>query len=187
MVTNIPTVPNLKAPVRFSLFNNPFIQQNGAGILGAAGTTAGLLATNSWAKDMALANVPDVAKQQSQSSGDMFNTPVYNLGKLQTNLQDIKSADTNVNEGSMALGGLAQGAAAGSAFGLPGTIIGGLVGGLTSLFGGLSAEEEAANKKKEAIAKATQQLRSAQDNFNTQNTSANRNRLAYEQYLQMLS
>lgn len=185
---NTPFKPGgAKTPVRFSLFNNPFIQQNGPGILGAAGTAAGLLATNSWAKDMALSNVPDVVNQQAQSSGDMFNSPVYNLGKLHTNIQDISNADTNVNEGAMALGGLSQGAAAGSAFGLPGTIIGGVVGGLTSLFGGMSAEEEATAKKKAALEKATAQLRTAQDNFNTQNTSANRNRLAYEQYLQMLS
>lgn len=188
---NIPqlNIPDMgaKTPVRFSLFNNPFIQQHGAGILGAAGTAAGLLATNAWAKDVALSGVPDVAKQQSQSSGDMFNTPVYNLGRLQSNINDIRNADTNVDEGAMALGGLAQGAAAGSAFGLPGTIIGGLVGGLTGLFGGKSAEEEAEDRKREMLAKATSQLRTAQDNFNTQNVSANRNRLAYEQYIQMLS
>ena len=164
---------NKKKPLKFDLFNNPFVQKGAMGLEGALGI--GMTLAN------ATSSIPEVQRARSAGATDMFNTPQYNLGALQTNIKDIQRSDPSSGwVGSTALQGASTGAAIG---GVPGALIGGAAGAIAGLFGADSAEDEKRKREQEA----KQRLYSAQENFNRQNEAANRNRLAYEQYMQMIS
>lgn len=176
--------------IKFDLFNNPFLENLGStrGIQapnkGLTGASAGALVNGVFGIGTTLANatssIPQVASAQESSKTDMFGTPQYNLGNLQSNITAIERSDPSSGlVGSTAI----QGAAAGASFGVPGVLIGGAVGALAGLVGADSAEDE----KRKRLEEAHNRLASAQKNFNAQNEQANRNRLAYEQYMQMIS
>jgi hypothetical protein len=162
-----------KKPFRFDLLNNPFVQKGAMGLEGALGI--GMTLAN------ATSSIPEVQRVQQAGYTDMFNTPQYNLGGLQSNIKDIQRSDPSSGlVGSTALQGASTGAAVG---GVPGALIGGAVGAIAGLFGADSAEDEKRKREQEA----RRRLYTAQENFNRQNEAANRNRLAYEQYMQMIS
>ncbi len=164
---------------KFSLFNNQYINpktmKSLSGVL-QGGVGLGMMYNS------AMEAIPGVAGAPVEQRTGVFNAPVYNLGALQTNLDQINSHDPNTP--GMAIGGAMQGAQAGSAI-LPGvgTAVGAGIGAIAGLFTGQSAEEE----KRKRRAEATNQLRSAQDTFNYQNEESNRNRLAYESYMKLIS
>lgn len=122
---------------------------------------------------------------QTQSPGlqqiDEFGTPVYNLGGQASYIKGLN--ENNYGRG-LGIRGMATGAVTGAAIGgIPGAIIGGLIG-----FGaGLLGRRKAKRKAREKIRIAKGNFRKAQEDFNVANIGATQNRLAREQYNDMLS
>lgn len=121
---------------------------------------------------------------QTQSPGlqqiDELGTPVYNLGGQASYIKGLN--ENNYGRG-LGVRGMAAGATAGAAFGPIGAGIGAVVGLAAGLFG----KRRAKKKAREKIRVAKGNFRTAQQDFNEANIGATQNRLAREQYNDMLS
>lgn len=151
-------------------------QNNGLGIASAAAGAAQI------GGDIYAAN-QEANSIQTQSPElqtiDEFGTPVYNLGSQAEYINSLN--ERNYGRG-LGIKGLATGASAGASFGVPGAIIGAGIGLVSGLLGRFGARKKARNKIK--IAKSN--YRRAQQDFNEANLMASQNRLAREQYNDML-
>lgn len=167
---------------KFDLFTNPYLK--GAGSPSALGATSGIVSAGlgifgQTKNAMDTANAIDTEAPGLQTQGQ-FNTPVFNLGQQTVYTSNLKASDFGKG---LVGGGALQGASAGAAFGPGGALVGGAVGALAGIFGQNAARKRAEQKIKQAKAN----LMSAQENFNEQNEESNANRLAFEQYQQLIS
>lgn len=167
---------------KFDLFTNPYLK--GADSPSALGATSGIVSAGlglygqtKGAMDAANAIGTEAPGLQTQGQ---FSTPTFNLGQQTVYTSNLRASDFGKG---LVGGGALQGASAGAAFGPKGAVIGAAVGALTGLFGRRAAR----NRAEQQINQAKSNLMAAQQNFNEQNEESNANRLAFEQYQQLIS
>lgn len=101
---------------------------------------------------------------------DAYGKPVYNLGQLQQNINQIDTSQDSFGGIAKAnLSGSFKGAAAGASFGPWGALIGGAIGGIGGIISGFSAG--AASRRKKRLAQ--QSLLQAQKLYNIQMSQYN--------------
>lgn len=127
--------------------------------------------------DMINTNVPN-------HESDAFGKPVYNLGNLQQNINQIDTSQDSFGGIAKAnLTGSFKGAAAGSAFGPWGALIGGAIGGVGGIISGFTAG--AASRRKKRLAQ--QNLFNAQRMYNTQMAQYNLQQSGQQAYYDNLN
>lgn len=153
--------------------------KRGIGLEGAMGLASGAIGLGSMYGDMVNQRLNfDTNLAPSQMSPDEM--PTYTAGNLAGQLSGAKAQ--GATGGEIASGAL-QGASAGAALGPVGAGVGALVGGVTSLLGGRRRKK----KQQKEIDQATQQLRSAQQTYNTQEQDFQQRQNVQEDYLQRLN
>lgn len=152
---------------KFDLFTNPYLK--GADSPSALGATSGIVSAGlglygqtKGAMDAANAIGTEAPGLQTQGQ---FSTPTFNLGQQTVYTSNLRASDF----GKGLVGG--------------GALQAGAVGALTGLFGRRAARKRA----EQQIKQAKSNLMAAQQNFNEQNEESNANRLAFEQYQQLIS
>lgn len=149
------------------------VASTAAGVAGLAGNVAGIANSNQ-----------KVGMEDPQGQKDAYGRPIYNLGGFS---QQVNNLEPKGASGGQFMSGVASGASAGAPFaaatgGL--SVLGGaLIGGVGSLIGGAIKK----NKEEKTLEENKKKLTTLQNNFNSQNISANNNLLAQQAYEDQLN